>query len=276
MALPGLQKIAGTDYPLVHQTMNTCGLASLAMIFLHHSKEIDTFLERVYLAKHAHVKGNKIEPGKHDAAILWAEGFLLLKSRASRRVANWLKRTAGDFVYEDFKLTIDVLLGNLAERHARRDRVLGTALKYFRHGTIRKPLVRQYLEQFKTQLELRVLAAMFGFEFVPYQGDTMGNLCFANGDRGMAPKIEFMRDMLDKSDHATLVGHGQSHWMVPHSLYKGNGMGQEYIIGINDPLGSSSRMMVKNLDHTYLFYFFKFNEQSCRSTIAFLEDRLYL
>ncbi|MEX2684628.1 MAG: hypothetical protein Q6373_023860 [Candidatus Sigynarchaeota archaeon] len=275
------EKIAGGPLPLVKQTSNTCGLASLAMVFLHHSGLIDQFLGSVYTAKHADGvssrarHGNKETPG-HDAMIIWSEGYLLAKARLSRRISNWFERNDGSFVYEDFKLSIDMLIDSIAGREAKRDKALGSALKYFKHGTIRKVFVARYLDQFKTQLELKVLAAMFGFEFVPYPRDTMGNLYFANGDREMAEKIKFVQGMLAKPDHAAILGHGQSHWMVVHTLLKGGVDGQEYALGINDPLGSTQTIPLKRLDHTYLFYFFKYNEQKCREGIRFLSDVLHV
>ncbi len=275
------KKIAGGPRPLVRQTINTCGLASLAMVFLHHSRAVDQFLEAVYAVKHANGTTSHARPGQkqkigHDAAIIWSEGYLLAKARLSRRVSNWFGRNDGSFVYEDFKLNLDMLLDNLAARDARREKALGSTLKYFKSGTIRKFFVTWYLEQFKNQLELKILAAMFGFEFMPYPGDTMGNLCFTNGDRAAGEKVEYMKRILDKPDHAVILGHGQSHWMVPHTLLKGGLDGQEYALGINDPLGSDHVMPLKRFDHAYLFYFFKFDEQKCREGIRFLGDVLHL
>ncbi|HME51622.1 MAG TPA: hypothetical protein VKM55_05350 [Candidatus Lokiarchaeia archaeon] len=273
MKSDGLKMIAGSqDYPLVRQTLNTCGLASLAMIFLHHSEDIDDFLKRVYISKYKAPALAKIKANEHDAAILWSEAFLLLKARASRRIANWLKRTASEFIYDDFKLDLDLRVDEMSTR--QRDPAMGTAAKYFKHGTIRKQFVRFYMEQYKTQLELRILAAMFGFGFIGYPGDTLGNLYFSAKDQDVSSKLEFMRGILEKQDHAVLMGHGQSHWMVTHSLF-GNGTAeQETMIGINDPLGSSTRLAVESLDSTYLFYFFKFNENACNASINFLETIL--
>nr|MDO8083244.1 hypothetical protein [Candidatus Sigynarchaeum springense] len=281
MSTVPFEKISGGPRPLVKQISNTCGLASLAMVFLHHSKPIDQFLESVYVEKHtsdvkSHARKGKTEKVGHDTAIIWSEGYLLAKARLSRRVSNWFNRNDGSFIYEDFKLNIDILLDSIAGREAKRDKALGSALKHFKHGTIRKVFVARYLDQFKTQLELKVLAAMLGFEFVPYPGDTMGNLCFANGDRETAEKIKFIQGMLDKPDHAAILGHGQSHWMVPHTLLKGGLDGQEYALGINDPLGSTHTMPIKRFDHTYLFYFFKYNAQKCRESIRFLSDVLHI
>jgi len=273
MKSAGLQKIAGSkDYPLVRQTLNTCGLASLAMIFLHHSGDIDEFLKCVYVSKFKAPHLAEIKTGEHDAAILWSEAFLLLKARASRRVANWLKRTASEFVYDDFKLDLDLRVDDMSTR--RRDPAMGTAAKYFKHGTIRKQFVRFYMEQYKTQLELRILAAMFGFEFTGYPGDTLGILYFSPKDQDAASKLDFMKDILNKQDHAVIMGHGQSHWMVPHSLFGNGSVTQETVLGINDPLGASTRLAVNHLDSTYLFYFFKFNEKACQASINFLETIL--
>lgn len=224
-------------------------------------------------------KAGNIANDKHDAAILWSEAFLLLKARASRRVANWLKRTTtdGEFVYEDFKLNLDLLVDTMIERAGKRDPATTTVVKHFRHGTIRRNFVRHYMEQYKTQLELKILTAMFGYEFIPFRGDTMGNLYFNAADRDLVAKIGFLKDMLEPPTYAALLGHGQSHWMVLHSLYKAGGSaGQQYVLGINDPLGSSTRMQLKNLDSSYLIYFFSFNEKACRAGMDFLESILYL
>lgn len=281
MSDSNLETVAGGPRPLVRQTMNTCGLASLAMNFLHHARPVDQFLVDLYAAKHSTRTGARADrewrrDADHDPTILWSAGYLLAKARISRRVANWFSRNGDPFVHEDFKLGFDMLLDSMAAREAKREIRLGTAIKHFKHGRIQKIFVNRYLEHFKTQLELKILAAMFGFEFIPYPGDTMGNLYFANGERLAGEKIEFMRAMLAKPDHAVIVGHGQSHWMVPHTLLKGGAAGQEYALGINDPLGGSHVMPIKRLDHTYLFYFFKYNEEKCMSCIRFLRDVLHV
>jgi hypothetical protein len=273
MKSDGLQKIAGSkDYPLVRQTLNTCGLASLAMIFFQQSDKIDDFLKRVYISKSKAPALAEIKTGEHDAAILWSEAFLLLKSRASRRVANWLKGTASEFVYDDFKLDLDLRVDDMSTR--RRDPAVVTAAKHFKHGTIRKKFVGFYMEQYKTQLELKILAAMFGFEFVGFPGDTLGIMYFNPKDQETTFKIDFLKSILNKQDHAVIMGHGQSHWMVPHSLFGNGVVSQDVVLGINDPLGSSTRMALKNLDSTYLFYFFKFDEKACLASIDFLETIL--
>jgi hypothetical protein len=278
MSNTSLLKIAGGSRPLVHQTVNTCGLASLAMNFMHHSKAIDAFLEDVFRAKFVGGKKLRIQPGNHDAAIIWAEGFLLAKARTSRRVGNWLKKTTGEFQYEDFKVNIDMLVESMWTREARHDASLATALKYFKHGTIRKVFMVNYLEQFKNQLELKILASMLGFQFLPYPGDVMGNLYFERGDTEAKHKIEYMQAMMEQPSTAVIVGHGQSHWMVPHTLYKDTGSvdGKDYSIGVNDPLGSSTHMVLKRFDNAWLFYFFNYDAQRCDEGIAFLSDLLGL
>lgn len=279
MSDSNFQRVAGGPRPLVRQTMNTCGLASLAMNLLHHSRPAEQFLLDLYAAKHAarqDARGDREwqRGASHDPAILWSEGYLLVKARFSRRLANWFARNGDPFVHEDFKIGFDMLLESMAAREAKREARLATAIKHLRHGTIRRIFVNRYLEHFKTQLELKILAAMFGFEFVPYTGDTMGNLFFENGDRPGGDKIEFMRDMFARPDHAAIVGHGQSHWMVPHTLLKGGPNGQEFALWINDPLGGSHVIPIKRLNHAYLFYFFKFHEDECMASIRFLRDLL--
>ena len=90
----------------------------------------------------------------------------------------------------------------------------------------------------------------------------------------MAKKKTF-RQMMKKKNCDILLGHGQSHWMVAHSLYHVEET-NEYILGINDPMGPSSKIPVKKLDNSYIFYFFKFNEDIFKKNMAFLRETLRL
>jgi len=272
----GLKRIAGTEYPHVRQTLNTCGLASLAMIFLHHAPFIKDFLlkvdERILQPK---ATGQVAVPKREeDEAVISALGYLLLKAANSRRLRFLLSKATNPFDYDDFRISIQIMLGTPeAEKELKKNPELQTLFKLYQGGIIRKKFLRFYLSRFKTQLELKMLAALFGFKFVPYATETMGNLYFENhGDKDRADKVEFMHQRLADGQHAVLLGHGQLHWMVPHTLYE-SGNGQ--VLEINDPLGGSTRMPVEKLDHSYIFYFFKFNEAICKRNIAILEEVLH-
>jgi len=276
-----MKRIAGESYPSVKQTLNTCGLASMAMIFLHHAPFIKEFLLKVderILQRPGTGKSAVLEPvprREEDEAIISALGYLLLKAANSRRLRFLLSKATNPFDYDDFRISIQLMLGTTeAERELKKNPELQTLFKLYQGGIIRKKFLRFYLSRFKTQLELKMLAALFGFKFVPYATETMGNLYFENhDDMDRADKIDFIRQRFADGQHAVLLGHGQLHWMVPHTLYE-NG-NEKYVLEINDPLGGSTLMPVEKLDHTYIFYFFKFNETICRRNIAILEEILH-
>ncbi|MFX0100835.1 MAG: hypothetical protein ACFFCS_14765 [Candidatus Hodarchaeota archaeon] len=274
-----MKKIAGEEYPLVRQTLNTCGIASLSMIFLHHSKEIEDLLIDLFKRNYLGHKKSWPFKGKRDNALIWSEGYLLLRAAASRKYGNWLKTFTDEFQYDDFKLNIDLMFNSrIPSRILRRITDLETLIKYYQKGIIRKRFLLFYLNQFKTQLELKILASMFGFHFQPYPNDVMGLLFFEDDEEPeeKEKKVKFIEKMINKKDCDILFGHGQSHWMVAHSLYHVEEI-DEYILGINDPLGPrGSTIPIKKLDHSYIFYFFKFNDDLFKANMKFLRENLHL
>lgn len=276
-----MRLVAGREYPLVRQFANTCGLASLAMVFLHHVPAAGPFLVDVHAARappapgtgRAGTAGGKHPPVDRDRAMIWAEGYLLLRAARSRRVGNWLNRIGSEFEYEDFKLAVDMVLDGGARRTPPG---FDTAMKYYRKGTIRRQVLDHYFSLYKTQHELRMLARMFGFSPVPYPGDTMGTLYFQRDDRDRAAKVSFIEEQLAKPDTAMLVGQGQSHWMVPHALFSANGATSKHVLGINDPMGTRTQLQLELLDNTHVFYFFRCRAGDAGERLAFLRTTLGL
>ncbi|MHA1680268.1 MAG: hypothetical protein ACTSUE_04630 [Promethearchaeota archaeon] len=278
-------------YPLIKQTLNTCGLASLAMIFLFHSDEIKEFLLKLYRVKYLDKKLRKKEIEKPNEAIIWSLGYLLLKAKVSRKFGNWISRLTNEYEYMDYEMNINIFLEKeISDRLKVKLPDLETLRKYFRKGIIRKRFLKHYLDQFKTQIELRMLATMLGFSFEPYPGDVMGNLYFEKDDDMKEDKIIYIQERLDDHDVSTLLGHGQSHWMVPHTLKKitmksgkkdkknKDAVAEKTIhaLELNDPMGGKPQLQVSRLDHTYIFYFFKYKEEQVKESLEFLKDLLHL
>ncbi|MBD3187215.1 hypothetical protein GF325_10330 [Candidatus Bathyarchaeota archaeon] len=266
----------GKEYPHIRQTLNTCGLASMGMIFLYHSPEIEDFLIRMYKSKYMYNSRKKAPVERHNEAIIWSQGYLLLKTARSRKLGNWVSRLASEYDYMDFKIGIDLFLdGKVTKRIQAKYPDLSTIIKYFRSGIIRKRFMRYYLDQFKTQIELRILALMLGFSYKPYPGDVMGNLYFMKGEQGVEEKLSFLEDIFNDEKSSALLGHGQSHWMVPHAINYGD-KNKAPTIAINDPMGSKPRIPVNRLDNSYIFYFFEYSPRRCKDNLSFLENVFHL
>nr|MDO8116310.1 hypothetical protein [Candidatus Sigynarchaeota archaeon] len=271
-----MKRIIGADYPLVRQTLNTCGLASLSMILFHHSPSIKPFLVDLFDKRELH--GQAI-PSKDrvpdDTKCISSLGYLLLRAKNSRKFGNIISIFSNGFEYEDFKLEVDLLVDSaMNSRHVMaRIPNFKTLANCYRGGVVRKRFLAFYLDQYKTQIELKVLALLFGFQYVPYPGDVLGNLYFVERDADATKKFEFMKGIMGKTDNATLLGHGQSHWMVPHSiLADGNGADNTYFLGINDPLGSSTRVPFSTLNASYIFYFFKHHKDASDRSVEKLKN----
>ena len=272
-----LNKIAGSEYPIIRQTMNTCGLASIAMVCSFHSKSIIDFLVELYGKHYMNSLRviNKIV--KKDSVIIWSMGYLLLKARSRKKLGNWISELLGGFEYDDFNLNIELLLNKPpTRRFLSKYRNFTTLLKYYDSDIIRKPLIEYYLDQFKTQIELKVLAAMLGLKFVPYPEDILGILYFNKDVEENRKKLEFLMKQIKLKKRSVLMGHGQSHWMVPHSLYATSRTTQEYVLGVNDPIGRPTMMPLHKFDHKYIFYFFEFDKKVCSKNLEFLRELFYL
>ncbi len=273
-----MKRIVGTEYPIVKQTLNTCGLASMSMMFFHHAPEIRTFLVDLYEKRNL---GGRRDHKKHsnvsipeDTKCITSLGYLLLRAKVTRKLGNIIKNGTGGFEYDDFKLEVDLLVEAAEQSRNNLLQFPGfkTLARYYRRRVVRNAFLTFYLDQFKTQIELKVLALLFGFQFVPYPGDVLGNLYFGERDADANKKFEFMKGMLGTPAHATLLGHGQSHWMVPHSIWVNDGApNNQYFLGINDPLGSSGHVPFNTLNSSYIFYFFKFNKDACGQALEKLQ-----
>ncbi|MHA1698739.1 MAG: hypothetical protein ACTSWN_07885 [Promethearchaeota archaeon] len=270
------ERIVENRYPLIRQSLNTCGLASLAMIFLHHSVAIKEFLQRLFVSKYFYKKSMPNRPVDANQALLWAKCYMLLKAGISRKLGNFIKKLSSPYEYMDFKTNLDLLFRIEPNRRVLiRFPDFKTLQKYYFSGIIRKRFLLYYLDQYKTQIELKILATMMGFEFVPYPDEMMGYLYLTSKKEDIEHKIDFMVQKLKNDDHGILLGRGQSHWMVLHSIYK-NQQSDEYLLGINDPMGSRMLIPISRLDHSWLFWFFKYNNNKNQENLEFLKNFFYV
>ncbi|MHA1846068.1 MAG: hypothetical protein ACTSXU_00340, partial [Promethearchaeota archaeon] len=209
--------------------------------------------------------------------IIIPQGYLLLKAAISRKLGNWISKFLNEYDYMDFQVGMNIQLQASSNnpKTLRRHPKLPTLMKYYNKKIIRKGFLAFYLELYKTQIELKILASMMGFKFIPYEKDVLGLFYFDNKGHDMTQKIKILENILNDDSHSVLMGRGQSHWMVVHALSTPEEK-SGYFINVNDPMGRSLVVPVSKLDNSFIFYFFKFDKKISEDNLNFLKETLHL
>ncbi|MHA1791172.1 MAG: hypothetical protein ACTSVI_00925 [Promethearchaeota archaeon] len=166
--------------PHYQQLKDACGLSAvLMMIQPNIDKASRELLEKI---------GDKIKqafPGlsslmedantKHQVAA----AFTILKAAKSDEIGDYLKR----FDKDNYEFIQEVILHELQKRMTGQPGRIGRSLEkklenYIKKGTFDKTFLQEYTTKIKTDVELKLLLACFGYRFVqfPYSPDGTGSI----------------------------------------------------------------------------------------------------
>ncbi|MGV9173935.1 MAG: hypothetical protein ACOC44_07630 [Promethearchaeia archaeon] len=202
--------------------------------------------------------------------------YMLLKVLGGNPLSEFLEEKMGDNLY-NYKI---ISVNKLKNKRNRIVRTLPASFNdlyfsFFENYKVNPYVMRQNLQFFRTDLELKILFYLFGGKPIQYNNnlvDITGALYFERKD------FKFKSDMAEKKlelleNHLTNDSNGlyypiaanfESHWVAINSV-KGNR------ISFNDPATGKKRWgkISKRIPASYRFYFFEYDPNS----IEFLKSK---
>ncbi|MHA1402179.1 MAG: hypothetical protein ACTSSI_00260 [Candidatus Helarchaeota archaeon] len=243
--------MASRDIALYGQIMNTCGFAATLMMLTPEKNRLSPLLNDI-------TKKIKLDPNEHHA-INWqiACGYLLLKTHS-----HHLLRLKMQSKIQESMDYFDMMLENqmyqkkeLAKQHQHADLQRAVSI-YMNRGIVRKILLMDYLNEYKTNLELRVLNALFGAEARLFNSDDgTGSLVLTSISefkKHFSLLIECVKDGL-------LLGL-PGHWVTVKDIQKSKG---DFLIQVHDSRAGSKTIFINKSKRKIeaRFYAFKYSDE---------------
>lgn len=218
------------DLPLYEQHTNGCGLAALLMLVNPpKNPEIVTFLDSIW----DHIGGMFDDSRFKKKELKWAIvlQYLLLKALgyAQKEKLYQFFNERLEFVYEDQR----IMNKFTHEQHYNtllRNKKLVEAFTYLHytedHDYVTPILLFQNLHTMKTDLELKVLAEIFNYEFLYQESeDYTGAIYFTNKELGreiaQTARVKWNRLENLAQDPNNIILYGQQHhWLAIRGIYK--------------------------------------------------------
>ncbi len=233
------------DIPHYHQLPNTCGLSSLLMVSKPEGNTLETLLTDI---------SNRIQFGTYTSALSWqvVASYLLLKCCVNRSLGYHLRRNfREEFNY--FKIIMFHQLEELLQKRLKSKFNNSLVLPLFRkRGIIRRELHDEYLFNMKTNLELKILAFLFGGSQLIYPNPD-GTGCIVLDGSDHEKKLEILFQYVPEG---VLLGSGY-HWVAIQGMERVNST--SYKFTIHDPMGSRRTMTSQNVGLNNRFYLFIFD-----------------
>ena len=120
------------------------------------------------------------------------------------------------------------------------------------HQIIKGKTLRTYLENVKTNLELKMLAYLFGGRFNPDPSSSDGTGCYIF-TQSSETDIFTLKTIIDDGVILWLA----YHWAAVKDLSQNKD--DKWILVINDPNGTQKRLLFTQLNANYRFYSYKFD-----------------
>ncbi|MHA1265580.1 MAG: hypothetical protein ACTSRS_10125 [Candidatus Helarchaeota archaeon] len=252
------------DIPLYTQLTNTCGLASLLMIAKPEGTSLELLLKDI-------ATKIRVEP-YFTGAIAWqlAEAYLLMKACFNRSLAYYLRKEFHDEYYY-FRM---ILLQQMEDRmnqfislndaHKVRDIRL-----FLRRGIIRKNAFYEYLFEMKTNLELKMLAYLYGGRQILFPSPDGTGCLFLDGKNNKQKLQTILKHVSD----GIIIGLGY-HWLAVRGMeeIKRN----KYHLFIHDPNGERRTLSSDQLERHFRFYAFEFDDVKRRQMDSVVRRALKL
>ena len=267
-------------HPIYQQLMSSCGLASLLMLLDPESNPpLRAFLNQIHQIIRPLIL--KITPDLGlEFNYQYVFQYLLLKAESQ-------EADSFQFLYT---YLLDQFPSGYADQCAicnyqllsKRDFYLESNLydlvraydRFLLERSIVSPaLLKDETSTIKSGFNLKILMAIFGFEFLPHEsGDGTGALYLSK-----ATKKEFLLLLLEGhlDEHIRILFNDHNHWMAMVGLYPKNlkkwrkGVDpiaqkrsiKEFTVVFNNPIGPKQELFeMKNLNISQRFYFFKSQE----------------
>ncbi|MHA1611685.1 MAG: hypothetical protein ACTSYU_06495 [Promethearchaeota archaeon] len=262
--------------PLIPQLFNTCGLSTILMLTAkssHLRQSNRVFLSRVL----QHIRPiliDKVDNLDREISLQYVLQYLLLKVENRftinyKFLHNYLNGKFGH-VFDD-QMAIHTYLMKQKMIHLNRTQNYSTYDSYRlymeKRGLITPNLLRNEMFTMKSDLELKFLMEIFGYQFIPnlFNADASGD---GTGALHIAPKKRkkdyekiklLLTEISSKPNYRILYG-VHSHWVALTGMSEDETRGN-VLIHYNDPMIPEARSIPLNeINETHRFYIFKESE----------------
>ena len=256
--------MAYRDIPHYTQLTNTCGLSSLLMIAKPEGNSLELLMKDL-------AKKIRVEPF-YEGFIGWqnAAAYLLMKCCFNRSLTYHL-RTAFPDDYAFFKM----ILLNQVEQRMNAYVVLQETKKvtdiqlFLKKGIIRKNALYEYLFEMKTNLELKMLAHLWGGTQVIFPSED-GTGCIFLGGKDDKTKLQTLYQHVPDG---IIIGLGY-HWLAVKGMEEVKKNRYDFII--YDPKGEKVSISSDKIERDFRFYAFQFDATKRRKMDAVVRRAMKL
>ncbi len=272
--------------PLIPQLFNTCGLSTVLMLTAkdsHLPQNNRVFLSRV-LQHIQPILVDKVE--NREISLQYVLQYLLLKIE-NPRTSNYqfiYKYLHGIFghVFVD-QVTIHTHLMTQKMDFLNKMQNFSTYDSYRlymeKKGLITPNLLRNEMFTMKSDLEIKFLMEIFGFQFIPNQfnpndsGDGTGALYMSSKKRKKDyEKIQILLTRISSNPTYRVLYGVHSHWVALTGMSEDEN-GGNVLIHYNDPMIPEAKTIPLNeIDETHRFYVFKDSESKVSSLWGKIEQ----
>jgi len=275
--------MAYRNLPHFPQLTNTCGLSSLLMIAMPQGTSLETLLTTIAKRMGDLEYWNALGLGNLKAwirqdmkgehlSLFWqvASAYLLMKTCFNPILSSHLQQTFPD-EYDFFKI---ILLQQLENRLnaflGMKNRQAAMNINYFlKTGIVRRTPLQEYLFEMKTNLELKMLAHLFGGEQKLFPSPDGTGCIFLDG-KDDKKKLETLYQHVSDG---IIIGLGY-HWLAVQGMEQEKK--NEYNFIIHDPLGQKKVVSAANIEINYRFYVFQFDTAKRLEMDALVRQALHL
>ncbi len=154
-----------TQYPLFLQLPNACGLSSILMLLDPiQNEQIGKLLDKVW--EHF-TKTTVIEQRRKEFQWAYALEYLLLKSAVPNPVSDYVKSLNVEELDHYYVGLESVLRFHQQDHYKMKNNLIVNAYEeFFVNGLVTQWVISQHVDMFKHNPEIRILMALFGYEFV--------------------------------------------------------------------------------------------------------------
>ncbi|MHA1673915.1 MAG: hypothetical protein ACTSYI_09825 [Promethearchaeota archaeon] len=262
--------------PLIPQLFNTCGLSTVLMLTAkasHLQQNNRVFLSRV-LQHIQPILVDKVENMDREISLQYVLQYLLLKienpSTANYQLVNkYLYDKFGHVFRDQITIHSHLMTEKMNFLNKMHDYSTYDSYRLYKEksGLITPNLLRNEMFTMKSDLELKFLMEIFGFQFIPNQfnpndsGDGTGALYMASKKRKKDyEKIQILLTKITSNPTYRVLYGVHSHWVALTGMSEDED-GGNVLIHYNDPMIPEAKTISLNeIDESHRFYVFKDSE----------------
>ncbi len=248
-----------TDYPIFLQLPNGCGLSSMLM-FLDplQDENLAHFLDEAWKG----ISQIMMQHNIHQKEFQWSFvlEYLLIKSLADNVIKEYIYEKQPDYDVFSPLLSYDLAGYRQGHMEQKREYIAEEYDNFFRTGIINQFLLTQHIGKMKTNMELKMLFELFGYEFVPYYSDDPTCAVIFTKKEMKNPKdpdvkerLDFLKNEFNKGARIMLGSY--HHWVVVSNIILTK-KGYEMIINDSN-VGKRYNINFRRLSDTDRFYVYK-------------------